>query len=309
MSLTDTKVRNAKPGIKPIKMFDGGGLFLLITPQGGKGWRFKYRFDGKEKLISFGTYPEISLVDARNMREKARSLVAKKVDPSVVRKEERQERAAAVENTFENVAREWHTKNSKKWVASHGDQVLRRLEVNIFPIIGSMPISDIKPLDMLGALQKVEARDAIETARRIKQSCGQVFRYAVATGRAERDITADLRDALSPVVRTHHAAITDPDEVAGLLRAIDDYKGYKVVKCALQIAPLVFVRPGELRKAEWSEVDFDKAEWNIPPERMKMKQAHLVPLHLRLSVSLKCCTISLNREHIFSQALGLLLNR
>ena len=278
MSLTDTKVRNSKPGIKQLKLFDGGGLFLLITPKGGRGWRFKYRFDGKEKLISFGTYPEISLGYARSMREEARSLVSKKIDPSMARKEERRERAAAVENTFEIVAREWHKKNYKKWVPKHGDQILRRLELNIFPYIGLMPIADIKPLDMLGALQKIEIRGANESARRIKQNCGQVFRYAVATGRAERDVTTDLKDALAPVISTHHAAITDPDEVAGLLRAIDSYEGYKVVRYALQISPLVFVRPGELRNAEWSEVDFDKAEWSISPERMKMKQAHLVPL-------------------------------
>jgi integrase len=276
--LTDVKIRNAKPIDRHVKMFDGGGLFLLITPKGRKGWRFKYRFNDKEKLLSFGIYPTISLSDARSMRDEARKLVAKGIDPSSARKEEKQARASDAQNTFEVVAREWHDKNYNSWVPKHGDQILRRLEMNIFPYIGSMPIAHIRPLDLLRALQKIELRGANESARRIKQNCGQIFRFAVSSGRAERDISTDIRDALAPVISSNHSAIVNENEVGGLLRAIDSYDGYKVVKYALQLSPHVFVRPGELRRAEWTEIDFEKAEWNIPAHRMKMKKPHLVPL-------------------------------
>ena len=278
MPLTDVKIRNAKPIDRHVKMFDGGGLFLLITPKGRKGWRFKYRFNDKEKLLSFGIYPTISLSDARSMRDEARKLVAKGIDPSSARKEEKQARASDAQNTFEVVAREWHDKNYNSWVPKHGDQILRRLEMNIFPYIGSMPIAHIRPLDLLRALQKIELRGANESARRIKQNCGQIFRFAVSSGRAERDISTDIRDALAPVISSNHSAIVNENEVGGLLRAIDSYDGYKVVKYALQLSPHVFVRPGELRRAEWTEIDFEKAEWNIPAHRMKMKKPHLVPL-------------------------------
>jgi integrase len=285
--LTDLQVSKAKPGNKQLTMFDGGGLFLLITPSGGKLWRFKYRFAGKEKLLSLGTYPEISLSDARKRREEARKLLANDVDPSEIRKAKKAAIVAETENCFEVVAREWHSKFSSTWSPSHAETTLRRLQSDVFPVMGDKPVSEIKAPDVLAMLRRIESRGALETAHRIRTICGQVFRYAVATGRAERDPAADLKGALPPYKKSHLAAITDPKEVAPLLRAIDEYKGSFVVKCALQLASLVFVRPGELRQAEWAEIDLEAAEWNIPAERMKMKVAHLVPLSLQAVAILK----------------------
>lgn len=287
MPLTDMKVLKAKPKEKQITLFDGRGLFLLVTPSGGKLWRFKYRFDDKEKLLSLGTYPEISLADARQRRDDARKLLANGIDPGAVKKAQKASRADSDANSFEVVAREWHEKFKESWSPSHAHVTITRLERDIFPWMGKRPISEIEPPEVLAVLQRIESRGAAETARRMKIVCGQVFRYAVATGRAKRDQTADLKGALKPVISKHMAALTDPKEVAPLLRAIDDYKGSFVVKCALKLAPLFFVRPGELRAAEWDEIDFDKAEWNIPIERMKLPlktkqerkgQSHLVPL-------------------------------
>lgn len=277
MPLTDAKVRNAKSGIKQTKLFDGDGLFLLVVPNGGKWWRFKYRFGGKEKLLSFGTYPEVSLADAREKRFKARKQVAAGVDPGEVRKAQ-QAADAEQENTFEVVAREWHGKFSATWSPSHAKTTLRRLEADVFSVIGARPIGEIKAPQLLALLRRIESRGALETAHRVRTVCGQVFRYAVATGRAERDPAADLKGALPPYKKSHLAAITEPAKVADLLKAIDGYQGSFVVKCAMQLAPLVFVRPGELRQAEWAEIDLDAGEWNIPAERMKMKEPHLVPL-------------------------------
>ncbi|MBE2887243.1 tyrosine-type recombinase/integrase [Geobacter anodireducens] len=276
--LTDIKVRNAKPAGKDAKLFDGGGLYLLVTRSGGKLWQFKYRFDGKEKKLAFGSYPEVSLADARGKRESARKSVASGIDPGEVRKAQKAARVSEVENSFEIVAREWHSRFLSTWTPGHAETIMSRLERDIFPWLGSRPIVEIKPSELLMALRRVEARGALETAHRIRTVCGQVFRYAVATGRAERDISADLRGALPPVAEKHHASITDPAKIAELLRAIDGYQGGFVVRCALQLAPMFFVRPGELRAAEWGEFDLDAGEWNIPAERMKMKQAHLVPL-------------------------------
>jgi integrase len=276
--LTDVKVRNAKPCEKDSKLFDGGGLFLLVTRGGGKLWQFKYRFGGKEKKLSFGTYPEVSLADAREKREAARKQVATGIDPGEARKAEKRTGSEKAANSFEAVAREWHTRQKGVWTPGHADRTIQRLERDVFPCIGTRPIGEITAPDLLMVLRRIESRGAHETAHRARFVCGQIFRYAVATGRAERDPAADLKGALTPLKTRHHAAITDPKEAAALLRAIDGYQGSFVVKTALQLAPLVFVRPGELRQAEWAEIDFDAAEWNIPAERMKMKQAHLVPL-------------------------------
>jgi len=279
--LSDTKVRNTKPQAKEVKLFDGGGLFLLVVPTGGKLWRFKYRFAGKEKKLTFGTYPEISLADARQRREDARKLLAKGVDPGEIKKAQKAAQVAVAENSFEVVAREWHSKFSGAWSASHAETTIGRLKLDVFPVLGAQPITEIKAPELLAVLRRIESRGALETAHRVRTICGQVFRYAVATGRAERDLAADLKGALPPYKKGHLAAIIDPKDVATLLRAIDGYKGSFVVKSAMQIAPLVFVRPGELRQAEWAEIDLDTAEWNIPAERMKMKQPHLVPLSER----------------------------
>lgn len=276
--LSDAKIRNAKPQAKEVKYFDGGGLFLLVTPTGGRLWRLKYRHVGKEKQLALGSYPEVSLADAREKRDAARKQIAAGIDPGEVRKAEKRTGSESAANTFEAVAREWHARQKGVWTEGHAERTMQRLERDIFRCIGARPISEITAPELLAVFRRIESRGAHETAHRARFVCGQVFRYAVATGRAERDPAADLKGALTPLKVRHHAAITDPKEVAPLLRAIDGYQGSFVVKCALQLAPLTIVRPGELRQAEWSEIDFETAEWNIPAERMKMKQAHLVPL-------------------------------
>ncbi|KHK02354.1 tyrosine-type recombinase/integrase [Desulfovibrio sp. TomC] len=275
--LTDTAVRNAKPGAKAVKLFDGGGLYLEVAPSGGKWWRLKYRHGGKEKRISLGVYPAVGLKDARTRRDEARKLIANGVDPSKARQEEKAE-AAAEALTFEHVAREWYERFKPKWSASHSLDVIQRLEKNVFASLGPRPIRDITAPELLAAVRLIEGRGAVESARRILQMCGQIFRYAIATGQADRDIAADLRGSLPPAREKHHASLTDPKAVAQLLRAIDGYEGSMVARCALRLAPLVFVRPGELRHAEWSEIDLDKAEWRIPAAKMKMKEQHIVPL-------------------------------
>ncbi len=277
MTLNDLKIRICKPLERQIKLFDGNGLFLLATPQGGKYWRFKYRFAGKEKLLALGTYPEISLAGARQRRDEARKHVAQGVDPGALRKAQKQARTEATE-TFEVIAREWHSKFINQWSEGHAATTMRRMVLDLFPWIGNRPISEIKAPELLAVLRRVESRGVLETAHRIRTIAGQVFRYAVATGRAEHDISGDLKGALPQPQVKHHAAIIDPKEVGPLLRAIEGYNGGFVVKCALRLSPLFFVRPGELRHAEWAEVDLDEAIWNIPAQKMKMKQAHVVPL-------------------------------
>lgn len=274
MPLTDAAVRKAKPTQKAFKIFDERGLFLLVTPPGGKLWRFKYRFAGKEKLLGLGTYPDVSLATARDRRDEARKRVAAGVDPSHERRALRGKDA----ETFELIAREWFDKFKTQWTDGHQRTVLSRLEKNLFPFIGAQPLRTITAPDVLRSLRRIEARGANETARRVRQIASQIFCYAVATGRADRDPSADLRGALSPVAVQHRAAITEPRELARLLRVLDSYEGTAVVQCALQIAPLVFVRPGELRHAEWSEIDLERAEWTIPAWRMKMRQTLTVPL-------------------------------
>jgi integrase len=274
VALTDTAIRKAKRAEKPKKLFDERGLFLLISPTGGKLWRFKYRFAGKEKLIGLGAYPDVSLADARGRRDEARKRVAAGVDPS----EERRASRVATCETFELVAREWFDKFKSQWTEGHRRTIIGRMEDNLFPFIGSKAVRDLTAPDVLTALRRIEARGANETARRVRQICGQVFRYAVATGRALRDPSADLKGALAPVEVRNHAAITDPKKLGPLLRVLDGYDGTLIVKCALRLAPLVFVRPGELRHAQWSEIDLENGEWTIPAWRMKMKQTLTVPL-------------------------------
>ncbi|MBP7610155.1 MAG: tyrosine-type recombinase/integrase [Steroidobacteraceae bacterium] len=278
MALSDTAIRNAKPASRPIKLFDERGLFLLISPAGGKWWRFRYRFGGKHKTLSMGVYPDVSLRDARERRDAARKLLAHEVDPGEQRKAVKAAKTERAGNSFEVIGREWFAKYSPNWAAGHSDKILRRLERDIFPWLGGRPIAEIAAFELLATLRRIESRGAIETAHRAQQNCSQVFRYAVATGRAERDPTADLRGALTPVKERHHASITDPKRVGELMRAIDGYRGSFITKCALRLAPLVFVRPGELRKAEWVECDLDGAEWRIPAARMKAREQHIVPL-------------------------------
>ncbi|MBI3440237.1 MAG: integrase arm-type DNA-binding domain-containing protein, partial [Proteobacteria bacterium] len=278
MSLTDTKIRNIKPGKNPLKLFDGGGLFLLVTPSGGKWWRLKYRFANKEKLLSLGVYPDVNLKEAREKRDQARKQLANGIDPGTNRKAMKAAQIDRDTNTFEVIAREWTTKQAASWAPSHADKIIRRLERDIFPWLGKRPITEITAPELLKSLRRIEERGVVETAHRALQNCGQIFRYAIATGRVARDLSSDLRGALPPVKGGHFSAMTDPNEIGALLRAINSYKGSLITKCALRLAPLVFVRPGELRRAEWSEIDLNEATWNISAARMKMRIPHLVPL-------------------------------
>jgi integrase len=277
MPLTDMKVSKAKPREKLTTLFDGGGLYLLVTPTGGKLWRFKYRYDDKEKLLAFGSYPEISLAEARLRRDEARKQIAHGIDPGAVRKAQKQAESSETE-TFEVITREWHTKFTPTWTPGYAEKLLSALDRDLFPWLGTRPIKKLKAPELLAALRRIESRGTLETAHRMRGLLSQIFRYAVATGRAERNPAADLIGALPQPNERHHAAITDPKEVAPLLRAIDGYQGHFIVKCALRLAPMLFVRPGELRHAEWAEIDLDEAAWNIPAHKMKMKEPHLVPL-------------------------------
>lgn len=276
MPLTDTAIRNYKPGAKPAKVAAEKGLFMLVTPSGGKWWRFKYRFGGKEKLLALGVYPEVSLKEARARRDAARKMLENDIDPGEQRKTDKATRAERAANSFEAVTREWCKKMTPAWAPAYAVRLLRRFERDVFPLLGAKPIAEIKPPELLAAIRKIEARGAIETAHRARGDCGQVFRYAIATGRAERDIAADLRGALAPVQVTHYAAVTEPEKVAELLRGLDVYQGSFIVRCALLLAPLLFVRPGELRRAEWADIDLETAEWRYTVT--KTKTAHIVPL-------------------------------
>lgn len=278
--LSDMQVNKAKAKDKPYKLADGGGLFLLVTVAGGRLWRCKYRFADKEKVLSFGAYPAISLADARQRRDDAKKLLANGVDPGEMKKTLKAADKDIAADTFEAIARQWHLKFSTagKWSTIHAADILHRLEKDIFPPLGSRPISEIKPKELLIVLERVASRGALDSAHRLRHHCGMIFRYAIVCGHAERDIAADLRGALPPVKGGHHAALTTPKTLAPLLRAIDDFTGSFVVKSALQLLPMLFCRPGELRGAEWSEINFDAGMWEIPAERMKMKQPHIVPL-------------------------------
>ena len=272
MPLTAAAIQAAKPRQKAYKLFDQGGLFLLVHPNGGRYWRLKYRMHGREKLLALGTFPDVSLSKARTRRDDARKLIADNTDPSVVKQAEK----TAGAESFKAVALEWLAKQNL--AAATIEKAKWTFEQLLFPELGHRPIRHITAPELLAALRKLEARGKIETAHRTKQRASQIFRYAIATGRADHDPAADLRGALTPLEVEHRAAITDPKRVGELLRAIDDYTGQPSTHYALQLAPYVFVRPGELRAAEWSEIDFDKAEWRIPAERMKMREAHIVPL-------------------------------
>lgn len=278
MSLTETAIRKAKPATKPQRLFDGGGMYLEVSPAGGKLWRLKYRHGGKEKRLALGAYPDTGLKDARDKRDAARKLLAAGVDPADMRKAAKaagEERAA---NSFAMIAAEWLALQKLRMATATLEKAQWTFDEQVNPWIGSRPIAEIDAPEVLKLLRRIEQRGAHETAHRTKQRCGQVFRYAIATSRAKHDPTADLRGALAPVVSTLRAAITDPVKVGDLLRAIATYQGSLVTKCALRLAPFVFVRPGELRKAEWAEIDLDGAQWRIPAARMKMREEHIVPL-------------------------------
>ncbi|VWX60022.1 Integrase [Burkholderiales bacterium 8X] len=280
MALTDTFVRQVKATEKAIgdKYADGGGMYLLVKVA-GKYWRMDYSFGGKRKTLALGVYPDVSLAKARQRREKARELLADNIDPGVAKREEQQGKTDAAANTFETVSREWLSKTANKRAAVTQAKVTSWLEKDVFPFIGKLPVSTIRAKDVLDKVaRRMEARGIHESAHRIVQICSQVFRYAVAVGLVERDVTVDLRGALVSVDKTNYAAITEPKQVGQLMRSIHSYGGHPTPVAALKLTPLVFVRPGELRAAEWAELDLDAAEWRIPASKMKMKVEHLVPL-------------------------------
>lgn len=278
MPLTAIEIKTAKATDKQYKMTDGGGLYLLVTTNQAKYWRLDYRFAGKRNTLAIGVYPEISLLEARERRVAARKILANGADPSEIKKAQKTATVALAENSFESIAREWFSKHSPNWKENHSSKIIRRLETDIFPWLGPRPANDITAPELLATVRRIESRGALETAHRALANCGQVLRYAVATGRAQRNPAADLRGALPPVKGKHFATITDPKAIGELLRDLDGYQGSFVTRCALRLSPLVFLRPGELRKAEWTEIDLDKAEWRIPAVRMKMDALHIVPL-------------------------------
>lgn len=288
MALTDVAIRNAKPGAKAIKLADGGGMFLLVTPAGGKLWRLKFRIDGREKLLAIGAYPEIALGEARRRREEARELIALGKDPSREKQRDKVRARIQAADTFTAICNEYCAKRRRDGAKGWAPATAIRSEYLLSLVcgsIGKLPIGEIEPADVLTAIRRIEGKGKLESARRSLQLAGAVFRYAVATARLASDPTRDLRGALTAPTVTHYGAITDARKVGQLLRAIDDYEGSGITKLALQIAPHVFVRPGELRHAEWAEFDLDGALWIIPAGKMKMRKAHHVPLS-RQSVEL-----------------------
>ena len=292
--LTEIAVKKAKPAERPIRMFDGGGMYLEVQPSGSKWWRHKFRFGGKEKLLSLGVYPETGLAEARKRRNEARELLARGIDPSIVRQAQKMVRTRPVADSFEAVAREWHAKKQSGWSKDHSARTLRRMDDNVFPWLGAQHINTVTAPMLLAVIRRVESRGAIETAHTIMQQCGQVFRYGIATGRCERNPAPDLRDALKPVIVTHMAAETDPKRVGGLMRSIADYAGHPVTRAALVFSALVFQRPGNVRAAEWSEVDLEVAMWSVPSGKIKRTvqgklsgRPHRIPLSTQAVAELR----------------------
>jgi len=277
MMLTDLKIRSTKPKTKQFKLSDGQGLYLLVSKK-GKYWRYNFRHNGKYKTLAIGVYPDVSLKEAREAHQKARMLLSQGIDPTYKKKIEKLTNSQILENSFKVISLEWMEKQKDRWSDSHYKSVSSRLKNNIYPWLGDRPIAEITAPELLATLRRMESRGIHHTALKVKQYCGQVFRYAIITGRAERDPSADLKGALTPAISKHYATITDPAQIRGLLNAIDDYKGEIVTLYALKLAPLVFVRPTELRHAEWKEINLNNAEWRIPGEKMKMRDEHIIPL-------------------------------
>ncbi|MBH2778260.1 tyrosine-type recombinase/integrase [Serratia marcescens] len=277
MPLNDMQIRRAKPEAKAYTLGDGQGLSLLIEPNGSKSWRFRYRYAGKPKMISLGVYPTIKLADARSRRDEARKLVAEGKNPSEVRKEQKLALQTESENAFEKIAREWHQLKSAKWSAGYTSDIMEAFKNDIFPYVGARPVGEIKPLELLNVLRKIEKRGALEKMRKVRQRCSEVFRYAIATGRAEFNPAADLSSALE-VHQSNHFPFLKANEIPDFLRALESYTGSRVVQIATKLLMITGVRTIELRAASWSEFDLDNAIWEIPAERMKMRRPHLVPL-------------------------------
>jgi integrase len=299
MPLTDTAIRNAKPQSKPYKVADGDGMFLLIHPSGSKYWRLKYRYTGKEKLLALGTYPEVTLAEARERRTQARKVLAAGNDPSEVKKEAKRLVTLKAENNLEAIAREWYAQHLHEWAAHYARDVINRLETHIFPKLGSRPIADITATDLLSCLKVIEKSGALDMAQRMMQTCGQVFRYAIVTGRINQNPVNDLKGALKTPVRKHHAHLK-ANELPEYLQKLEAYDGDPQTKLALKLLLLTFVRTTELRGALWQEINFDNAEWRIPASRMKMKDPHIVPLCTQaIAVLRELQRHSGNREHVF----------
>lgn len=277
MPLTDLEIRRSKPLDKPYTLNDGNGLSLLIEPNGSRGWRFRYRFDGKPKMLSLGTYPLTSLTEARQKRDEAKKLVAAGINPSDVRKRDKQDRQNEISNTFEAIAREWYEKRIDRWSVSYSEEMLKTFEADVFPYIGGRPISEIKPMELMGVLSRLDERGATEKLRKVRQRCGEVWRYAIVTGRAEYNPAPDLASAFSPHKKEHYAFLKT-EELPEFFRTLNTYSGSIVVKLAMRLQVLTGLRPGELRQGQWSEIDFEKRLWEVPPARMKKRRPHCVPL-------------------------------
>ncbi len=279
MPLTDLKCKAAKAQDKPYRLTDGGGMYLEVMPNGSKYWRLKYRLFGKEKRLALGVYPVVSLNEAREGREAAKRLIKKGEDPTFAKKEDKRIRTLRSEHTFEVIAREWHENRKDRWSEGYKKDLLNKLEIDIFPRIGSRPIAEISSMEMLEAIRKIENRGAYEVARRVLRTCSQIFKYAIATGKAERNPAPDLTDALTPVKRTHFAAL-DAKELPDFLQALEnnDARLYQQTRNAVKLLMLTFTRTTELIEATWDEIDLDNAQWEIPAERMKMRKPHIVPL-------------------------------
>jgi integrase len=277
VALTDVAVRNAKPKNKAYKVSDAGGLYLFVQPSGAKYWRWKYRYAGREKLLAIGVYPAVKLADGRTRRDAARKKLLDGIDPGAVRKADKLAARVSGENTFTAVACEWHSKMANSWSTSHSDKVLASLADNVFPDLGQRPIAEITSPELLATLRKIEKRDALEQARKVKQRCAMIFRYAIATGRAQRDPSQDLRGALKTRKTVHYPSIPFA-ELPGFLDAIDQSGATSQTRLAIDLLLYCFVRTNELRGARWEEIDLDAAIWRIPAERMKMAEQHIVPL-------------------------------
>lgn len=277
MALTEREVRSATPRAKAYKLADGGGMYLLCAPTGARYWRLKYRFAGKEKLLALGVFPDVTLAEARQRRAEAKSALYKGIDPGVERKAEKRAALLSASNTFESIAREWIEKQGNLWTPEHAKRVRDSLQDEVFPDLGARPIIEITAPELLAALRKIEARGALETAQRVLQRCDAVFRYAIATGRCERSPAVDLKGALKAPKRSNRPALSAAD-LPEFLRKLEAYDGHRQTKLALKLQVLTWVRPGELRAAEWTEFDVDGAQWEIPGERMKMGLPHIVPL-------------------------------
>ena len=298
MTIKDVTVRNAKPKDKKFKLFDGEGLYLEVLPTGGKYWRMKYRFAGKEKCLALGVYPYVTLADARERRTQARKVLAAGIDPMETKKEAKRLLIQKHENTFEFVAREWHENRLSKWTPEHAKKILKRLETHVFPTIGKRPIADITTSELLSVMRKIEEHGA-EIAHRLLQVCGQVFTYAVVTQRVSINPAISLRGALKPVVKNNHTYLK-LNELPEYLQKLEAYDGALQTKLAMKFLLLTFVRTKELRGAAWSEIDSDEAEWRIPAERMKMREPHIVPLSRQaIAILNELKAITGNRQHVF----------